>query len=77
MKDMLTSVGKEGVFFRWVELMQRESRREGEGKGFSRERREEVVGRCRELFEEMGVSWDEVMQGIGGVDGLPGMEITG
>ncbi|KAI4167855.1 MAG: hypothetical protein LQ343_006869 [Gyalolechia ehrenbergii] len=74
-KDMLTSVGKEGLFFRWVEMMQFESSR-GQG-GFTRERRQKVVERSRELFEEQGVSWDEAMQGIGGVDGLPGMEITG
>lgn len=73
-KDLLTAMGKEGLFFRWVEMMQYESSL-GEG-GFTRERREKAVERSRELFEEQDMDWDKIMDGVGGVDGLPGMEVT-
>ncbi|KAI4087142.1 MAG: hypothetical protein LQ344_006984 [Seirophora lacunosa] len=73
-KGLLTRMGREGLFFRWVEMMQRQG---GAAEtGFTREGRERAVGRSRELFEGEGVSWEEVMQGIGGVDGLPGMEVV-
>ncbi|KAI4113699.1 MAG: hypothetical protein LQ345_005376 [Seirophora villosa] len=73
-KGLLTRMGREGLFFRWVEMMQRYG---GAAEaGFTRERREMAVGRSRALFEGEGVSWEEVMRGIGGVDGLPGMEVV-
>ncbi|KAL8751106.1 MAG: hypothetical protein Q9199_006640 [Rusavskia elegans] len=72
-KDLLTAMGREGLFFRWVEIMQYETSIEG---AFTEERREKVIQVSRELFEGQGVSWDEVIDGIGGLDGLPGMEVT-
>ncbi|KAL8679464.1 MAG: hypothetical protein Q9186_004240 [Xanthomendoza sp. 1 TL-2023] len=76
-KDLLTAMGREGLFFRWVEVMQYEShsssfeqRREKDGEESYRTR---VVKASRELFAGQGVSWDEVIDGIGGVDGLFGM----
>ncbi|KAL9602331.1 MAG: hypothetical protein Q9219_001897 [cf. Caloplaca sp. 3 TL-2023] len=75
-KDGLTGMGKEGLFFRWVELMQYEASLGGGG-GFTSEGRDKAVEKSRELFFEHGVSWDDVVRGIGGVEGLPGMEITG
>ncbi|KAL8726684.1 MAG: hypothetical protein Q9166_006552 [cf. Caloplaca sp. 2 TL-2023] len=76
-KDILTAMGKENLFFRWVEVMQYESSTIGaKGRGMTRERRERMVQVSRDLFEGQGVNWDEVIDGIGGVDGLPGMEIT-
>ncbi|KAI4248669.1 MAG: hypothetical protein L6R42_009198 [Xanthoria sp. 1 TBL-2021] len=72
-KDLLTAMGREGLFFRWVEVMQYETSIEGT---FTEERREKVIQVSRELFEGQGVSWDEVIDGIGGLDGLPGMEVT-
>lgn len=72
-KDLLTAMGREGLFFRWVEVMQFETSVEGK---FTKERREKVLRVSRELFEGQGVSWDEVIDGIGGLDGLPGMEVT-
>ncbi|KAL8757420.1 MAG: hypothetical protein Q9184_004209 [Pyrenodesmia sp. 2 TL-2023] len=75
-KDLLTAMGKEGLFFRWVEVMQDERGGDGE-EGFARERRQRAVGRSRKLFEEQGLDWDLVMDGVGGVDGLLGMEVAG
>ncbi|KAL8850323.1 MAG: hypothetical protein Q9221_004738 [Calogaya cf. arnoldii] len=67
-KDLLTAMGREGLFFRWVESMQFEG--SGEGR-----RREKMVRVSRELFEGEGVSWEEVVDGIGGLEGLFGMEV--
>ena len=71
-KDLLTAMGREGLFFRWVEVMQYESSIE---EGFTSGRREKVIRVSRELFEREGVSWDEVVDGIGGLEGLFGMEV--
>ena len=72
-KDLLTAMGREGLFFRWVEVVQHES---SSAEVFTSERREKVVKVSRELFEREGVRWDEVVDGIGGLEGLFGMEVT-
>ncbi|KAI4139079.1 MAG: hypothetical protein L6R39_006480, partial [Caloplaca ligustica] len=72
--DLLTGVGKEGLFFRWVEMMSNE--RTLAGTDFTSESREKAVQRSRELFAEQGLDWDDVIQGVGGLDGLLGMEVT-
>ena len=72
-KDLLTAMGREGLFFRWVELMQYETHSEG---AFTEARREKAIAASKMLFAGVGVNWDEVIDGIGGLDGLPGMEIT-
>lgn len=72
-KDLLTAMGREGLFFRWVELMQYETNSEGP---FTQARREKTIAASRTLFAGVGVNWDEVIDGIGGLDGLPGMEVT-
>ncbi|KAL8834163.1 MAG: hypothetical protein Q9176_007641 [Flavoplaca citrina] len=72
-KDLLTAMGREGLFFRWVEVVQHES---SSAEAFTSERREQVVKVSKELFEGEGVNWDEVVDGIGGLEGLFGMEVT-
>lgn len=72
-KDNLTALGKENLFFRWVEMMQLETSSPG---GFTSEKREQAVRKGTELFQQQGVDWDEVMDSIGGIEGLPGMEVT-
>ncbi|KAI4220679.1 MAG: hypothetical protein L6R36_007454 [Xanthoria steineri] len=72
-KDLLTAMGREGLFFCWVELMQYETHSEG---AFTEAKREKAIAASRSLFAGVGVNWDEVIDGIGGLDGLPGMEIT-
>ncbi|KAL9612639.1 MAG: hypothetical protein Q9167_002766 [Letrouitia subvulpina] len=72
-KDNLTMMGKENLFFRWVEMMQFETSRPG---GFTDKRREQAVRKGAELFQQQGVDWDEVMGSIEGIEGLPGMEVT-
>ncbi|KAF2828629.1 hypothetical protein CC86DRAFT_275651, partial [Ophiobolus disseminans] len=55
-KDKLTGMGKESVFFKWVELIQFESNAPG---GFSKERQVEAADKARKMFEAEGVDWEE------------------
>ena len=70
-KDRLTTMGKENLFFRWIEIVQYESSREG---GFTEQRQAEAVKQARELFQKQGVDFDEFVGEIGGKEGLPGIE---
>ncbi len=69
-KDRLTAMGKENLFFKWVELIQYESSAPG---GFTKERQIAAAEKAKKMFEEQGVDWDTFSKDIGGLDGLPGM----
>lgn len=71
-KDRLTKMGKENLFFRWVELVQYESSQPG---GFTKERQQHTVNQARKLFEEQGIDFEEFVRASGGVKELPGMEV--
>ncbi|KAI9661091.1 MAG: hypothetical protein M1821_009418 [Bathelium mastoideum] len=71
-KDRLTAMGKENLFFRWIEIVQYESSQEG---GFTAERQAEAVRQARELFQKQGVDFEEFVGEMGGKEGLPGMEV--
>lgn len=71
-KDKLTSMGKENLFFSWVELIQFETSQPG---GFTKDRQTRTMGRAKELFEAQGVDFDQFWKEVGGTDGLPGMEV--
>ena len=74
MKDRLTAMGKENLFFRWVEMVQFESSVEG---GFTRERQRGAVEKARAMFQEQRVDFEGFWDGIdGGVEGMPGMEVV-
>ncbi|KAF1999576.1 hypothetical protein P154DRAFT_523137 [Amniculicola lignicola CBS 123094] len=73
-KDRLTVMGKEGLFFKWVELVQFESNAPG---GFTRERQIATAEKAKQLFEQQGVNFDAFIKDIGGLDGMPGMEEAG
>lgn len=70
-KDRLTAMGKENLFFKWVELVQFESSAEG---GWTRERQEETAEKAKRLFEDQGVDFDAFLNELGGLEGLPGWE---
>lgn len=70
-KDRLTAIGKENLFFKWVELIQYES---SHPEGFTHERQVETANKAKKLFEEQGVDFDEFMNEIGGLSGMPGMD---
>ena len=69
-KDKLTAMGKENLFFRWIELIQFESSQAG---GFTRERQVEAMKQAKSLFEDQGVDFDQFWEDVGGMEGLPGM----
>ncbi|KAH7077691.1 hypothetical protein BKA63DRAFT_508778 [Paraphoma chrysanthemicola] len=66
-KDKLTAMGKESVFFKWVELIQYESNAPG---GFTQERQVAAAEKAKRLFEAEGVDWEEFSREIGGMDGV-------
>jgi hypothetical protein len=72
-KDKLTAMGKENLFFRWVELIQFETSQPG---GFTPERQAHTMKQAKELFESQGVDFDQFWKEIGGVQGLPGMSTS-
>ena len=71
LKDRLTALGKEGLFFRWIEIVQYESGKEGE---FTPKRQRETLEKVKEAFEEQGVDFEELIKDVGGLEGTPGME---
>ncbi|KAF2263785.1 hypothetical protein CC78DRAFT_496332 [Lojkania enalia] len=70
-KDRLTAMGKESLFFKWVELVQFESSVPG---GFTHERQVATAEKAKTLFEEQGVDFEQLANDIGGLEGMPGME---
>lgn len=70
-KDELTAMGKENLFFRWIELIQFESSQPG---GFGPERQEGTMRKAKAMFEEQGVDFEKFWAKIGGMEGMPGME---
>jgi hypothetical protein len=71
MKDRLTAMGKENLFFRWIELIQFESSQPG---GFNAERQQEAMRKAKDMFEEQGVDFDQFWKDVGGMENMPGME---
>ena len=70
-KDKLTDMGKEDLFFRWVEIIQYESTRPG---GFTPERQYTAMSQAKKLFEENGVDFSRFWRDVGGMEGLAGFE---
>ncbi|PWY92391.1 hypothetical protein BO70DRAFT_8910 [Aspergillus heteromorphus CBS 117.55] len=64
-KDKLTAMGKEDLFFRWVELIQYESTLPG---GFTPERQRSAMLQVQKLFEENGVSFSQFWEDVGGLE---------
>jgi len=73
-KDKLTAMGKENLFFKWVELVQYESSTPG---GFTYERQRATAEKAKAMFEEQGIDFERFVREVGGLDGLPGMEKSG
>jgi len=67
-------MGKENLFFRWIELIQYESEQPG---GMNATRRKEVVEKARDVFTAQGVDFDAFVTAIGGIDAFPGLAQTG
>jgi hypothetical protein len=67
-KDKLTALGKESLFFKWVELIQFESSAPG---GFTQQRQVETAQKTKALFESEGVDWEAFSREIGDLE-IPG-----
>ncbi|CAG8972392.1 hypothetical protein HYALB_00007145 [Hymenoscyphus albidus] len=70
-KDELTVMGKESLFFRWIELVQYESSQPG---GFGPEQQKKTMEKARQLFENEGIDFDKFWEKVGGMKGMPGMD---
>ncbi|KAF3359428.1 hypothetical protein VdG1_05181 [Verticillium dahliae VDG1] len=55
-RDALAAVGKEDLFFRWIEIVQYESTQPG---GFGPERQVDAAKKIRDLFSNEGIDFDE------------------
>jgi hypothetical protein len=69
-RDALAAVGKEKLFYRWIELVQFESSQPG---GFGPEKQEAVAQQVRDLFEKECVNFDDLWKGSVGSDSIAGM----
>ncbi|KAF2444805.1 hypothetical protein P171DRAFT_431606 [Karstenula rhodostoma CBS 690.94] len=66
-KDRLTAMGKESLFFKWIELVQYESSAPGE---FTYERQAATAEKAKQMFENEGVDFDAFIKDIGGMPGM-------
>ncbi|KAK4124586.1 hypothetical protein N657DRAFT_571609 [Parathielavia appendiculata] len=69
-RDALATLGKEDLFFRWVEMVQFEATQPG---GFTPEKQVVAAQKIRDLFKSKGVDFDELWKESVGTDGLAGM----
>lgn len=65
-RKKLASMGKEDLFFRWVELIQFESTQPG---GFTPERQRSAMLKAKEMFEAENVDFSRFWQEVGGMEG--------
>ncbi|UKZ66960.1 uncharacterized protein TrAtP1_008125 [Trichoderma atroviride] len=56
-RDVLTAMGKENLFYRWIEVVQFESTQPG---GFGPEKQEAAAKKIREMFEAENINFDEL-----------------
>jgi hypothetical protein len=70
-KDELTAMGKENLFFKWIELVQYESSKPG---GFGPEEQLKTMAKAKDLFEAQGIDFDQFWAKVGGMEGMPGMD---
>lgn len=68
-KERLTAMGKESLFFRWVELIQYESNAPG---GFTQERQVAAAEKVKKMFEDEGVDFEVFEREIGGMYDIAG-----
>lgn len=66
-KDKLTEMGKEDLFFRWVEMVQWESSQPG---GFTPARQKSAMLQAKQMFEEEGVNFSGFWDDLGGMEGI-------
>ncbi|RDA93385.1 hypothetical protein CP533_1960 [Ophiocordyceps camponoti-saundersi (nom. inval.)] len=74
-RDALTSMGKEDLFYRWVETVQFETTQPG---GFGAAQQEVTAKKIRDMFEAEDINFDELWkEATGGKQVLSSTESTG
>jgi hypothetical protein len=73
LKDKLTAMGKENLFFRWIEIVQYES----SSGDFTPERQQATLKKVEKVFDDQGVNFKELIESVGGMEGMPGTEKAG
>ena len=71
LKEKLGAMGKEDLFFRWIEILQYETSQPG---GFTDERQARAMHEARILFQKNDVDFDKFWEEVGGGNELPGMQ---
>lgn len=69
-KDVWTGMGREGLFFKWIEVVQQS----GVVEWAEAERKAELRMRARKMVEDEGMNFDDVLAAMGGWAGWPGLE---
>ncbi|SPQ24671.1 dc7546b3-dad4-4515-9ba9-09e45fc5331b [Thermothielavioides terrestris] len=69
-RDALAALGKEDLFFRWIEMIQFETTQPG---GFTAEKQVEAAKKVRDMFKSNGVDFDGLWKEAVGTEGLAGM----
>lgn len=69
-RDALAAMGKDDLFYRWVEMVQYEASQPG---GFGPEQQETAAKKIRDMFEAKGIDFDAVWKEAVGTDGGMGM----
>lgn len=70
-RDALAALGKEDLFYRWIEIVQFET---SQPSGFGPEKQAEVAKQIREMFGKQGIDFDELWKESVGTDGLAGFD---
>jgi hypothetical protein len=66
-RDALTAMGKDDLFYRWIEIVQFES---SQPDGFTMERQVQVAEQIREMFDKQGINFDELWKETVGTDAM-------
>ena len=67
-KEQLTAMGKESLFWKWMEIVEEERNADSE---FTADAQKRVEMRVQNEFHVNGVDFDEIVLSIGGLDELP------
>ncbi|KAI0402279.1 hypothetical protein F4802DRAFT_608790 [Xylaria palmicola] len=70
-RDALASLGKEDLFYRWIEVVQFESSQPG---GFGPEKQDRAAAQIRELFLKEGIDFDQLWKDSVGTDSEAGIQ---
>ncbi|KAL8376717.1 hypothetical protein RB595_007710 [Gaeumannomyces hyphopodioides] len=70
-RDALSAIGKEDLFFRWIEIVQFEATQPG---GLTKDKEVAVASQIREMFQAQGIDFDDFWKQSVGSEGIAGME---